>query len=222
MMDTPTQKHGIVIVDDHPVVRDGLAQLINDTADLAVCGEAGDEAEALGVVAACNPALALVDLSLGYSSGIGVIEEIKKRFPRVCVLVLSMYDESLYAERALRAGAGGYIMKREASEKVIDAIRQVLKGEVYLSEAMRSKLLQRMVGKKKRSDGSELEQLSNRELEVLRLVGEGLSTKDIASQLKLSVKTVETHYARIKQKLDLENVRELMRRAMQWVQCPTQ
>ncbi len=221
-MDTPTQKRGIVIVDDHPVVRDGLAQLINDTADLAVCGEAGDEAEAMRVVAECSPALALVDLSLGYSSGIGVIEGIRNRFPHVRVLVLSMYDESLYAERALRAGAGGYVMKREASEKVIDAIRRVLDGEVYLSEAMRSKLLQRMVGKKRRSDGSELEQLSNRELEVLRLVGEGLNTKEIASQLKLSIKTVETHYARIKQKLDLENVRELLLRAMQWVQCPTQ
>jgi DNA-binding NarL/FixJ family response regulator len=205
----------ILIVDDHPLVRAGFAQLIGDCPDLEVCGEAADMSEALRQIDASSPQLAIIDLSLAGGSGLDLIERIKSRNKDILMLVASMHDETLYAERVIAAGARGYINKQEAQESIIRAIRQVLNGKVYLSETMTERLLSGMVDApvKKR----DIDNLSNRELQVFELIGEGVASSQIASQLNLSVKTIETHQANIKKKLGLGSAHELNQRAIRWV-----
>lgn len=207
----------VLIVDDHPVVRDGLAQRIAQQPDLEVCGTAADASEALQLVIATKPDLALIDIALKTSSGIDLIKRIKAHGVPTRILVLSMYNESLYAERALRAGAMGYITKEHATENIIEAIRRVLDDKIYLSEQMVCKVLKRTVGEHKNSgDRSDVDILSDRELEVFKLIGRGIGTKQIAEQLHLSNKTVETYRARLKEKLNLTNMTELVQRATVW------
>jgi DNA-binding NarL/FixJ family response regulator len=204
----------ILIVDDHPLVRAGLAQLIGDCPDLEVCAEAADMAEALKQIDSTNPDLAIIDLSLAGGSGLDLIEHIKSRNRNILMLVASMHDEMLYAERVLAAGARGYINKQEAQESIIRAIRQVLGGKVYLSEAMTERMLSGMVdaGPEKR----DIDSLSNRELQVFELIGQGVPSGQIASQLNISIKTIETHQAHIKRKLGLGSAHELNQRAIRW------
>ena len=205
----------ILIVDDHPLVRTGFAQLIGDCPDLEVCGEASDMAEALRLIDSDCPDLAIIDLSLAGGSGLDLIEHIKSRNLDLLMLVASMHDETLYAERVLAAGARGYINKQEAQENIIRAIRQVLAGKVYLSEAMTERMLNGLVDV--RDEKRDIERLSNRELQVFELIGQGVPVSQIASQLNLSIKTIETHQAHIKKKLGLESAHELNQRAIRWV-----
>ncbi|MEO6337108.1 MAG: response regulator transcription factor [Verrucomicrobiota bacterium] len=207
--------HKILIVDDHPILREGLAQLINQEKDLRICGQFEEASKAFDSIATLKPDLALVDISLKGSSGIELLKNIRTNYSKMFVLVLSMHDESLYAERVLRAGAAGYIMKQEAAEKVLEAIRKVLKGEIYLSEKMSAKLMHQLVGGRATATGSLMERLSDRELEVFGLIGQGRGTRQIAEQLHLSVKTIESHRAHIKEKLSLKNATELVHRAIQ-------
>jgi len=208
----------ILIVDDHPAVREALAMRISRQPDLEVCGEAADMTEALRLVADTQPDLAIVDISLKTGSGIDLIKRIKDRNDSVRMLVWSMHSESLYAERALRAGALGYINKDQATDKIIDAIRRVLEGKVYVSDEMAEKMLRRAVGAGRNEPmRSPLDALADRELEVFRLIGQGVKTAAIAEQLHLSVKTVETYRDRIRKKLDLRDGTELAHYATQWV-----
>jgi DNA-binding NarL/FixJ family response regulator len=208
----------VVIVDDHPLLRKGVGQLINAEKDMMVVGEAEDAAKALTVIETARPDVALIDISLGGASGIELLKNIKARFPRLQVLVLSMHDESVYAHRALRAGASGYIMKQEATEKVLTALRKVLRGEVYLSERLGTRLLNTLVGGRSSAAASPIEALSDRELEVFSHIGQGHGTRPIAEKLHLSVKTIESHRAHIKEKLNLQTATELVHHAIQWVQ----
>ncbi|TNF88434.1 MAG: response regulator transcription factor [Gammaproteobacteria bacterium] len=205
----------ILIVDDHPLVRTGFAQLIGDCPDLEVCGEAGDMAEALKQIDATNPDLAIIDLSLAGGSGLDLIEHIKSRNKDILMLVASMHDETLYAERVLAAGARGYINKQEAQERIIHAIRQVLAGKVFLSQQMTDRLLSGMVDAN--NEKRDIDALSNRELQVFELIGRGVSTSQMAERLNLSTKTIETHQAHIKKKLGLGSAHELKQRAIRWV-----
>ncbi|MCW9046791.1 MAG: response regulator transcription factor [Gammaproteobacteria bacterium] len=204
----------ILIVDDHPLVRAGFAQLIGDTPDLKVCGEAGDMACALQLLNTITPDLAIIDLSLAGGSGLDLIEHIKARNSDILMLVASMHDESLYAERVLAVGARGYINKQEAQEKIIPAIRQVLKGKVYLSEQMTERILNNMVSGSDDKQGIEL--LSNRELQVFEMIGQGITPGNMAIRLNLSIKTIETHQAHIKKKLGLTSAHKLTHRAIRW------
>ncbi len=205
----------ILIVDDHPLVRSGLAQLIGDCADLEVCGEAGNMTEALTQIESTQPDLAIIDLSLAGGSGLDLIERIRSRHKDLLMLVASMHDETLYAERVLAAGARGYINKQEAQDRIIQAIRQVLDGKVYLSQQMTERLLNGMV--ESGSEKRDINSLSNRELQVFELIGQGVSTKKIAKRLNLSIKTIETHQAHIKKKLGLDSAHELTQRTIRWV-----
>jgi len=213
----PPERHHILIVDDHPIVRQGLAQLIDQESDLSVCGQAEDAHEAMRAIEELHPDLVVADIALKETSGMELIKDIKARHPNVAVLTLSMHDEAVYAERALRAGAKGYIMKQEATEKVVTAIHRVLAGEVYISEEMAGKMVSRMVGRSPEAGASPVERLSDRELEVFRLIGEGYGTREMAERLRLSIKTIETYRAHIKDKLGLEDANELLRSAIQWV-----
>jgi DNA-binding NarL/FixJ family response regulator len=195
----------------------GIAGRIKVEEDLQVCGEVDNANAALVAVAKCMPNLVLADLSLGGRSGLELIKDLHALYPQLPVLVFSMHYETLYAERALRAGARGYIMKSEGAEKLIDAIRQVLKGKVYLSEVMRDRALHRFARGPAATEGDNAAALSDRELEVFELIGEGLGTRQIAARLKLSTSTVETHRAHIKDKLNLKNATELVRAAVEWV-----
>ena len=215
--ETSESKTKIVIVDDHPIVRQGLAELINHEDDLVVCGQAEEAPEAMGVIKAIKPDMVIVDILLKETSGMELIKDIKARYPNLAVLALSMHDESLYAERALRAGAKGYIMKAEATEKVIGAIRKILSGDIYLSEPMAAKLIHKLVGGRTKVGASAIDRLSDRELEVFRLIGQGYGTRQIAEKLHLSVKTIETYRAHIKEKLNLSDAAELLQYAIQWV-----
>lgn len=208
-------KKKIFIVDDHPIVRQGLAQLINLEEDLTVVGEASDAAEAMVAIAKTKPDLALVDISLKGASGIELTKNILAKDPAMFVLIISMYDESLHLERALRAGAKGYLTKQEATDHAVIAIRKVLSGDIYVSDQWRDKLVNKFVGggtAKNSSPGM----LTDRELEVLQLIGQGYSTQKIAADLFVSVKTIESHYANIKDKLDLKNSHELIQYAVKW------
>ncbi|MBI4659936.1 MAG: response regulator transcription factor [Verrucomicrobia bacterium] len=214
---TAKGKRSIVLVDDHPIVRQGLSELINHEKDLAVTGTAENLHQALDQIAALKPDLVVADISLkGGNDGIELLKNIKARYPKTLVLMLSMHDETLYALRALRAGAAGYIMKQEATEKVLTAIHQVLKGEIYLSDQMEKKLMQQLVGGRSVRSGSPVEDLSDRELQIFSLIGQGRSTRQIAEELHLSIKTVETHRAHIKEKLNLKSATELVQHAVQW------
>jgi len=208
-------KHRIMIVDDHPIVREGLCSLLAAEPDAEVCGEAEDVDEALVQLELTDPDLVVIDISLKSSNGIRLLGEIRARRPDVKALVWSMYDEKLFAERALRAGAMGYINKRESMDHTVEAIRQVLRGEVYLSEPMTRQLLAR-VSKGKPMASDPVQTLSDRELEVFQMIGQGMSTQQIAHRLQLSPKTVEAHRERIKLKLDVRNAAELSRRAVEW------
>ena len=214
---TPLKRTRVFIVDDHPIVRQGLAQMLKQEADLTVCGEAEDAQHALQAIAELHPDLVLVDLSLKGGSGLNLIRALKARQSTLPVLVVSMHDESIYVERVLRAGARGYIMKQEATDTMMYAIRRVLRGEIYVSDKMMTNLLGRFVIDSADTGVSALERLSNRELEVFRLIGEGHSTRHIAAALRVSAKTVESHRAHIKEKLHLNDTAELVRYAMQWV-----
>lgn len=208
----------VLIVDDHPAVREALIARISKLSDLEVCGEAIDIPDALRLVAEHNPDIAIVDISLKTGNGLELIKQIVTEGAQTKVLVWSMHGEDLYAERAIRAGAMGYITKEHAMEQIISAIYEVLIGKIYLSPAMTEKLLQRSVGKGLRNlCSTPIDDLSDRELEVFRLIGQGLKTQEISSRLHLSIKTIETYRDRIRQKLQLKDGTELARHAIQWV-----
>jgi len=211
-----TGKSTIFIVDDHPIIRQGLALLINREPDLAVCGDAEEAAAALRHIEEMRPDLIVVDISLSGPDGLELLKNIRVRDANLPVLILSMLDESIYAERALRAGANGYIMKQEATEKVLVAVRRILDGEMYLSSRMSNKLLMQYMSGKTAETDSRLAALSDRELEVFRMIGAGLGTRQIAEALHLSMKTVESYQAHLKDKLSLRTGRELMQHAIQW------
>lgn len=212
-----TQRARILIVDDHPLVRSGLKLLIDCEPDLAVCGEAANANEAMRLLESQKPDLLIVDLSLKESSGLELIKRIKARSPEAKMLVSSMFEEALYAERVLSAGALGFVHKQEGMERVIEAIRCVLSGRVWLSSAMSERMLRRMTVSQPTSSQSPVHTLSDRELEVFEQIGRGRATKDIARQLHLSIKTVETHREKIKAKLGLKSAAELNRASFQWV-----
>ena len=214
--DAPDAKR-IVIVDDHPLFRKGLEELIQSDDSFAVCGQAGNAAEAMDMIRKLSPELAIVDLSLPGTNGIELIKNIRAEFPKLPILVLSMHDESLYAVRALRAGADGYVMKHEAMANVIHAIREVFNGRPYLSPAMAAQVITKFAQRHAEGETDAVERLSDRELEILELIGKGHEVRQIAKLLHLSPKTVETHRAHIKDKLDLKNSREVARFALQWL-----
>ena len=215
--DLPEAKR-IVIVDDHPLFRKGLAELIHSEKNhFAVCGEAGNTAEAMEVIRKLKPELAIVDLSLPGTNGIELIKNIRAEFSKLPILVLSMHDESLYAVRALRAGADGYVMKHEAMANVIQAIREVFNGRPYLSPAMAAQVITKFAHRQAEGETDAVDRLSDRELEILELIGKGNDVRQIAKRLHLSPKTVETHRAHIKEKLQLRNAREVARFAVQWL-----
>ena len=209
-------KRKVFLVDDHPLVREWLTNLINQQPDLTVCGETETAPKAREAIAALQPDIAIVDISLKDSSGIDLIKDLKQAQPRVAILVLSMHDESHYAERALRAGASGYIMKRETTRKVIDAIRRVLEGKLYVSETVAEAMTARFVRGKPAADLSPIEHLSDRELEVFEMLGRGLGTRQIAESLHVSIKTVQAYCARVKEKMNLNSATELLREAIRW------
>jgi len=210
-----SQKSRVFLVDDHPLVREGLANLINQQIDLAVCGEAEDSVEALAGIAKNQPNVALIDISLKNESGLELVKSLDERFPLVALIVLSMHDEALYAERALRAGAKGYVMKRETTKNVLTAIRRVLAGDVYISERVVTAMAKRM-GSSRKAAAEPVERLSDRELEIFRLLGQGRTTSQIAEDLHLSLKTVQAYCARAKEKFGVSSLGELLRAAIRW------
>lgn len=213
----PTKKR-VLIVDDHPMMRQGLAQLINGEPDLVVCCEADTAAQAVDRIVQNKPDLVLADISLPDKNGLELIKDVHVRDPEILILVVSMHDESLYAERVLRAGARGYVMKQEGGRKLMQAIRLVLSGQIYVSEKMSAKILEIFSGRRSKG-GSPIERLSDREFEVFQLIGEGKGTRDIAGHLHLSVKTVEVHRANIKEKLDLRSATDLVHYAVRWMEA---
>lgn len=204
----------VLLVDDHPIVRQGIRRLIEKEPGLSVCGEAEDAHEALEVIERERPDVIVLDLSLKNSSGFDLILDVKQRWEDVRILVLSMYNEDVYAERVLRAGASGYIMKQEAPKRVITAIWAVLNGSIYVSEKVSADILQSMAGKRTTSS---VDSLSDRELQVFQMIGEGLTHQQIADKLMLSVKTIESHVEHIKDKMRVSSGRELLQRAIEWV-----
>ena len=210
------QKSKVFVVDDHPIVRQGLTLLINRECDLVVCGEADEMHAALQAIEATKPDIIVLDISLNGPDGLDVLKHIRASHPKLPVLMLSMHDESIYAERALRAGANGYIMKQEAAEKVLVALRRILSNEIYVSERIANDMLRHYVRGNPDAQLSPVTELSDRELEVFRLIGHGHSTRQIATELHLSVKTVESYQAHIKDKLSLHSARELVQHAIRW------
>jgi DNA-binding NarL/FixJ family response regulator len=210
------KKCRVLLIDDHPIVRQGLALLIDREGDLSVCGEADGAHSAFHAIETLRPDLVVLDISLSGPDGLDVLKEIRMKTASLPVLILSMHDESIYAERAMRAGANGYIMKQEATEKVLVAIRRILQGEVYLSDRLTNTMLQQYVRGVSPTKMSPLVSLTDRELEVFRLIGEGHGTRQIADDLHLSVKTIESYQAHIKEKLALRNARELVQHAIEW------
>jgi DNA-binding NarL/FixJ family response regulator len=207
----------LLIVDDHPMMRTGLAQLIDSEGDLKVCAEADNAGQAINAVSKQKFDLALVDISLPDKNGLELIKDLRTLNPDLPILVVSMHDEMIYAERVLRAGARGYIMKQEGGKKFLQAIRQVLGGQVFVSEKMSARILENLSGHQPGSSISPVRRLSDREFEVFQLIGQGVSTSDIAGRLRLSIKTVEVHRANIKQKLNLLTATELVRYAVRWL-----
>ncbi|MBI4847331.1 MAG: response regulator transcription factor [Nitrospirae bacterium] len=203
-------KHAIFIVDDHPLLRRGLAQFINEETELFVCGEAGDIKDALQGIGERRPDIAILDISLGQGSGLRLMEDLRNLHPAILILVLSMHDESVYAERCLKAGAKGYIMKTEPPEKVISAMRAILNGEIYVSEKIQKNILNKLTSNQFEVQNSPLACLSNRELEVFQLIGFGLKTQQISAKLNLSVKTIETYIDHIKRKMNFRSYHELL------------
>ena len=214
---TEAEKSKILVVDDHPMIRKGIVSLIDDQQDLVICGQAEDAPEALKAISETKPDMVVLDISLKSSSGIELMKSIKAQYPKLPVLILSMHNEELYAERALRAGAVGYIMKREASENLLTAIRHVLDGQIYVSDKVSKRLLRKLARGKIEMTGSPIDSLSDRELEVFQMIGQGFGTSQIAEKLYLSVKTIETYRTHIKEKLNLANADELRQYAIQWL-----
>jgi DNA-binding NarL/FixJ family response regulator len=215
----PPEAKRIVIVDDHPLFRKGLQELIHSDGSFSVCGEAGNASEAMDVIRKLHPDLIIVDLSLPGANGIELIKNIRAEYPKLPILVLSMHDESLYALRSMRAGADGYVMKHEAMANVVQAIHEVFNGRPYLSPTMAAQVITNFAHRRVEGEVDAVERLSDRELEVLELIGKGNEVRQIANLLHLSPKTVETHRAHIKDKLDLKNSREVARFALQWLQA---
>jgi len=207
----------VLIVDDHPIVRLGLTKLVSQEADLTVCGEAADAKEALFAIETAEPDIAIVDLSLRGGNGLQLTRDIRKRHPELPILVLSEQDESLYAEPAIRAGAKGFIMKAETTDRMITAIRNVLSGGIYLSDKIVSKILLRVAGARSERDRSPLESLTDRQMEVFELLGTGAPVRRIAERLHLSAKTVATHCQNIRRKLGLASAEELLQTAVRWL-----
>jgi DNA-binding NarL/FixJ family response regulator len=207
----------ILIVDDHPIVRQGSAQIINQEKDLEVCGGAADAHEAMQAIRQLNPDLVVVDISLRDTSGIELIKDLKVQYPNLPVLVLSMHWEAIYGKRALRAGAKGYLLKQEATEKLVTAIRCALAGGVYVSSDMAAEMVKKSVDDGSIASNSPADRLSEREMEVFRMIGQGFSTREMAEKLHVSIKTIETYRAHIKDKLDLPDASELLRAAVRWV-----
>jgi DNA-binding NarL/FixJ family response regulator len=207
----------VLIVDDHPAVRESLALRICRSPNLEICGEAADMAEALAAIEEHVPDIAVVDLSLKAGSGIELIKRIKARVPGIRILVWSMHPDTLYAERALRAGAMGYLNKEQATSEILNAIHQILAGELYVSPEVANQLMTRSLGQRNRTSATPAELLSDRELEVFEMIGQGLGTREIADRLHLSVHTIETHRQRIKSKLRIDSATELVRAATQWL-----
>ena len=210
-----TRKRRIFIVDDHPLVRDGLANLINQQADLAVCGEAEDSAGAIAGMESGKPDVALIDISLKNESGLELVKTLQTQFPSISLIVLSMHDEALYAERALHAGARGYVMKRETTKNVLTAIRRVLEGDIYVGDRVVNSMAKRMSSRKSAA-AEPVERLSDRELEIFRLLGQGRTPSQIAEDLRLSLKTVQAYCARAKEKFGVTSLTELLRAAIRW------
>lgn len=208
----------VLVVDDHPFMRAGLAQLINRQADLEVCGEAGTMADALRAVQELRPDLVLSDLTMADRGGLEFIKDLQAAGDAPPVLVVSMHDEAIYAERVLRAGARGYIMKEAGGESLLGAIRQVLRGEIYVSPKQAALVLENLSGRRPRGSDSPIKQLTDREFEIFQLIGQGKGTQDISAQLHLSPKTVDVHRANIKQKLELKDATALVRHAVRWVE----
>jgi DNA-binding NarL/FixJ family response regulator len=216
--ETKGGKTRVLIVDDHAIVRFGIAQVINKQADLVVCGEEESAARALDAISSLKPDLVIADISLKDSSGLELMRNIKAQYPRMPVLVVSGHDESIYAEIAFRAGALGYLMKEEALEKILTAIRRVLTGAVYVSDALAARLLQQQIRGQTDIQESPVKSLSDREMEVFRLIGQWKKTRDIAEELHLSIKTIEYYREQIKRKLNLRDAAELTQYATSWVQ----
>src|ERR1700686_5338676 len=214
--DQVVTKKRILVVDDHPIVRQGLALLINREPDLVVCGEAEEAMGAMHVLASARPGVLIVDISLNGPGGLDLLKNVRISHSSLPVLILSMHDESIYAERALRAGANGYIMKQEATDKVLVALRRILNREIYVSDRIANSMLRPYVRGASPSEQSSVSDLTDRELEVFRLIGEGQGTRQIAEALHLSVKTVESYQAHIKDKLSLRSARELVQHAVEW------
>ncbi len=210
-------KTKVFLVDDHPLVREWLTQLIQRENDMAVCGEAEDVPEAVAKIEQTRPDIVIADISLKKTHGLELVKDLQSRCPSLPVLVLSMHDESLYAERVLRAGAKGYITKQEATKKILLAIRQVLSGQIYVSEQMAARILHKLVLGRPKEQSSSVERLTDRELEVFQLIGHGQGTRRIAEELHLGIKTVESYRARIKEKLKLTDGTQLLQQAIQWV-----
>jgi DNA-binding NarL/FixJ family response regulator len=208
----------ILIVDDHPMMREGLAQLISHQAEMLVCGEAGDAREALEKVKALKPNLVLADITLPGRNGLELIKDIQALDAGIPVLIISMHDESFYAERVLRAGGRGYVMKQEGGKKIMEAIRQVAAGQIFVSEKMSARILEIFSGHRPEAGRSPVESLTDREFEVFQLIGQGMGTKELAVELRVSPKTIEVHRANIKSKLQLKNMGELIRYAVRWVE----
>lgn len=217
-MPKPSRKQ-LLIVDDHPMLRTGLAQLIDNTPDLKVCAEADNAGQALQVVGKQNFDLILLDISLPDKNGVELIKDILAQKPGLPILVVSMHDELLYAERVLRAGARGYIMKQEGGKKFLHAIRQVLGGQIYVSEKMSARILEGFSGQRAATAADPVQRLSDREFEVFHLIGRGKATRDIAELLHLSVKTVEVHRANLKKKLELKTAHDLVHYAIRWMEA---
>jgi DNA-binding NarL/FixJ family response regulator len=207
----------ILLVDDHPLVRERLAEIINREPDLSVCAEADDRHQAIELIKLCEPHLLIVDLILKNSDGVELIKDVHSRWPKLLVLVVSMHDETLYAERVLRAGARGYITKQEATRSILVAIRQVLQGQIFLNGGIGSQILGRLMKPGSATSGDPVESLADRELQVYELIGHGLDTREIATLLYIGAKTVETYRHRIREKLQLNNPNELLRSAIAWV-----
>ena len=210
------QKRRVYIVEDHPITRRGLVELLNHESDLSVCGEAEAASQGLEQIKTLKPDLALVDITLPNRSGLVLIKDIRLWTPDVYVLVLSMHDESLYAERVLRAGGHGYIMKNEGGDKLLQAIRHVLSGKTYVSDRVSTSIVDGFAGRRKEGEGSAVGKLTEREFEVFQLLGQGLPTVEIGQRLHLSPKTVDSHRLHIKEKLQLRSLPELMRYAVRW------
>lgn len=215
----PAQKHRVFLVDDHPIVLTGFTLMLNAQPDIDVCGNASSAEEAVQKVCAAKPDLVITDITLPGRSGLDFLKDIIAVNPAQRVLVVSMHDETLYAERAIRAGARGYLMKEAGSEKMLAAIRHVLGGNIYVSERIQAKILNSMHTPSQRASASPVEKLSDREFEVFRLLGEGKTTKEIADQLHLSGKTVAVHRGHIKEKLEIKSATELMHAAVRWVEA---